>query len=164
MSEVVPVLSVAFSGTVALAGVFVTAYGARAQRRWQAREERQVEFRGVLDAAGEHLGRTAKALEVALDRLYESRDIDDANRHLGTADDGHREMLVMLARIRVRLGHGHPVANAYDLAACAADRLALAIRERFAKADAKQLWAGFELVQREFFDAAARALGSPTDV
>jgi hypothetical protein len=115
MSDSVAIVSVAFSGSVGLAGIAVSAFGATAQRRWQAREERLTELRSVLDSAGEALASAMQSFASAASSLDDFYSVVASgqdgsgyrSKSIGHMEDGRtaqRAIWGLSNRIKVRTG------------------------------------------------------------
>jgi hypothetical protein len=165
MGETVAIVAVATSAGVSLGTLWAAAARERAQRRWQAQEERTRDLRTVLEHAADELG---KATFLANEGLAEV----EANGHLSPARHTHlmnAQRVLVLADLQIKLRSGE-VREAFFQ--CVRTFLLMkGILDQAANHERDEAWAPtFSNAQadaatneRAYFDAAAKALATPAE-
>ncbi len=166
MGETVAIVAVATSAGVSLGTLWAATARERAQRRWQAQEERTRDLRIVLEHAADELG---KATFLANEGLAEV----EANGHLSPARRTllmNAQRVLVLADLQIKLRSGGEVREAFFR--CVGTFLLMkGILDQAGNQERAEAWAPtFSNAQadaaaneRAYFEAAAKALATPAE-
>jgi hypothetical protein len=164
MGETVAIVAVATSAGVSLGTLWAAAARERAQRRWQAQEERTRDLRTVLEHAADELG---KAMFLANEGLAEV----EANGHLAPARRTHlmnAQRVLVLADLQIKLRSGEVreaffrCVGTFLLMKGILDQAGEPQRDAAWQATFSNAQADAATNERAYFDAAAKALAAPT--